>query len=122
MFDDQMTERLVEMAFSPLDMVITWLMNCHIEIVHREENTVTVRNPRLDPPMVTAIDGLTDPNTRAVCLGFLFAGAYWPSVFPELQERINQEWKKGRKNHSAKTTEIEDPIQMTLFTAENGEG
>lgn len=36
-----------------------------------------------------------DPNTIAVCIGFLLAGMYWPQVYPSLQSRVNALWKES---------------------------
>lgn len=100
---DPVTKRMVEMTFAPFDEVIDWLVRViKVEIISRDQNSednvddvVTVKNPYLK--MTSAFNSKVDPVTRAVCLGFITAGSYWPHAYPGLLEEVNKEWWYRRK-------------------------
>jgi hypothetical protein len=93
--DEIITQRLVEMTFAPLDEVAVWLTRLGMEVRQREEGVVTVRNPYLD--ITTALMNISDPITRAVCLGFALAGVSWPQAFPNLLKAVDKAWRLRQK-------------------------
>lgn len=38
-----------------------------------------------------------DPITKAVTLGFVFGGMFWPKIFPDLLKGVKKEWTRRRK-------------------------
>lgn len=100
---DPVTKRMVEMTFAPFDEVIDWLVRViKVEIISKDQNSedkvdgvVTVKNPYLK--MTSALNSKVDPVTRAVCLGFITAGPYWPHTYPALLEEVNKEWRKRQR-------------------------
>lgn len=97
--EEMITRRLVEMTFAPLDEVAAWLARLGLDVQGREEGVVTVRNPHLD--VATAIPAGADPVTRAVCLGFALAGAYWTGLCPRLLDEVNKEWRRRNRQAAA---------------------
>jgi hypothetical protein len=93
--DGIITQRLVELTFAPLDEVAGWLTRLGMETDQREEGVVRIHNPHLG--ITTAITAISDPVSRAVCLGFAVAGIWWPHVFPNLLTEVNKEWRSRRK-------------------------
>lgn len=84
------TQCMVEMTFAPLDEVARWLTRLGMETDQREEGVVRIHNPHLS--ITTAITAISDPVSRAVCLGFAVAGVWWPHVFPNLLTEVNKAW------------------------------
>lgn len=93
--DTLVTQRLVEMTFAPLDEVAAWLVRLGLKIDRREAGVVRVHNPHLN--ITTAITELSDPVSRAVCLGFALASIFWPQVFPSLLPEVNKAWRWYRR-------------------------
>jgi hypothetical protein len=102
--DGIITQRLVEMTFAPLDEVAGWLTRLGMETDQREEGVVRIHNPHLG--ITTAITAISDPVSRAVCLGFAVAGVWWPHVFPNLLTGVNKAWRSRRKQAASNASPV----------------
>jgi hypothetical protein len=92
--NDTTTQRLVEMTFASAEEVAAWLTRLGLETDQPEEGVVRIHNPHLN--ITTAFTQMSDPITRAVCLGFALAGAWWPQLFRDLPPAVNREWRRRR--------------------------
>ena len=100
--DDVITQRLVELTFAPLDEVAAWFTRLGMKVQRVEEGVLTVRNPQLN--ITTAVLNISDPITRAVCLGFGVAGVHWPQAFPDLLKAVDQAWRLGQGDRNTVLT------------------
>lgn len=92
---DPLSQRLLEMTFASFDEVMTWLSRIGIEINKRDDRdggTVILWNPSLQ--IRTGFAASSDPTTRAVSLGFITAGIFWPHLYPNLLKAVDAEMKK----------------------------
>lgn len=97
--DGVITQRLVELTFAPLNEVGAWFTCLGMDVQQVEEGVLTVRNPQLN--ITTAILNISDPITRAVCLGFGVAGVHWPQAFPDLLKAVDQAWRLDQEDRNA---------------------
>lgn len=89
------TARMVEMTFAPAKDIAAWFNRLGLEAQIQESGVVVLRNPHLN--FTTAIYDTLDPINRAVCLASAIGGQYWISIFPNLLEAVNKEWKARAK-------------------------
>lgn len=90
-------ERLAEIVFSPLAEIAEWLKSVGLE-AELTGDTLLIHNPHL--ALTTGLTAGTEPPTKAVCLGFALAGAFWPQVFPRLLTLVNRRWQAQRQPSS----------------------
>jgi hypothetical protein len=95
---DPLSQRLLEMTFASFDEVMTWLSRIGIEINKRDDRDGGVAilwNPSLQ--IRTGFAASSDPITRAVSLGFITAGIFWPYLYPNLLKAVEAEMKWYRR-------------------------
>jgi hypothetical protein len=100
------TDRIVEMVFSPDEEVAAWFNRIGFEAQQTGDEVLLI-NPYLN--FRTAIFENMDPVSRAVALGFALAGMYWPKIFPDLLKETNKEWKKREEAQEARAGETRNP-------------
>ena len=95
---DPLSQRLLEMTFASFDEVMNWLSRIGIEINKRDDRdggTAILWNPSLQ--IRTGFAASSGPTTRAVSLGFITAGIFWPRLYPNLLKAVEAEMKWYRR-------------------------
>jgi hypothetical protein len=94
MMQQAVVERLVEMVFAPAQDAARWFESLGFQVEAQEDGVFIVCNG--NGTFRTAISDQIDPVNRAVCMAWVIAGMFWPTIFPGLLKEIGKQWRKRR--------------------------